>query len=236
MTDEAAAPALANDATKLLAAAAHEIKNALGPLAMTLELVERQAVGGRPVAAADVAFARAQVRRLGRLVDDMLDLPAAAEAGRLPLRRSATDVCGVVRDAVDAFRRGHDVVVDLRAPAAPIVANVDEGRLAQVLANLLGNAVRYAGADAPLVVAVDSVRADGPAVRIEVRDRGPGVAPHEQMRIFQPFVRGSSAGETGGLGVGLHLCRAIVEAHGGRIGVNSKPDAGATFWLEIPAD
>jgi signal transduction histidine kinase len=110
---------------------------------------------------------------------------------------------------------------------------VDDGRLQQVIVNLLENATRYSPAGSDVTV---RLRQSAPGrARIEVSDRGPGLSPDEQARVFDRFVRGSTAEGTSGLGLGLYLCRAIVQQHGGAIGVESAPGAGATFWLEISA-
>jgi two-component system, chemotaxis family, CheB/CheR fusion protein len=227
--DDAADPNLS------LAAAAHEIKNALGPLAMTLQLAERQLLADKPVAAADLAFARAQVRRLASLVEDLLD-QTRADLGSLAFRPRELDLGDVVTDAVETFRRGKptplSIVVELPADGEePLVASVDAGRMQQVLVNLLENAVRYSpsGSD----VAVGLARRGPGTARIEVRDGGPGLSADEQARIFDRFVRGAASQGTSGLGLGLYLCRAIVEQHGGTIGVDSSPGAGATFWIDI---
>jgi signal transduction histidine kinase len=218
------------DANLALAAAAHEIKNALGPLAMTLQLAERQLQSGHPVAAGDLAFARAQVRRLATLVEDLLD-QTRADLGELAFRPRACDLCGVVADAVETFRRGKPAPIVVELPPAPLTASVDVGRMQQVLVNLLENAVRYSPVGSSVTVAL--ARAAGDGVRIEVRDRGPGLSAEEQARIFDRFVRGAASEGTSGLGLGLYLCRAIVEQHGGTIGVDSVPGAGATFWIDI---
>jgi signal transduction histidine kinase len=217
-----------------LAAAAHEIKNALGPLAMTLQLAERQLLAGQPVAPADLAFARAQVRRLSALVEDLLD-QTRADLGALAFRPRDLDLCEVVAEAVETFRRGRPaplpIVVEL--PPQPLVAPVDVGRMQQVLVNLLENAVRYSPPGSNVTVRL--MRRLPATARIEVRDAGPGLSADEQARIFDRFVRGSASEGTSGLGLGLYLCRAIVEQHGGTIGVDSAPGAGATFWMEIRA-
>jgi signal transduction histidine kinase len=216
----------------LFGAAAHEIKNALGPLAMTLQLAERQLLAGQPIAPPDMAFARAQVRRLSRLVEDLMDL-TRADLGLLPIRKRDTDLVAVVSECVDTFRRGHASPVTLEAPAAgtlPIA--IDEARVHQVLLNLLENAARYAPEGAPITVAITS---PAPATaRVSVRDRGPGIAPGEQQQIFERFARGAAAEGKGGLGLGLYLCRMIVERHGGAIGVDSTVGAGASFWIDLP--
>ena len=218
------------DATVALAAAAHEIKNALGPLGMTLQMAERQLLGGQPIAPADLAFARAQVRRLASLVDDLLDL-TRADLGELPFRPRTVDLRDVVTEAVETFKRGRSAAVTLELSDAPLAVAVDAGRMVQVLINLLENAVRYSPADQPVVVA--TVRVGATTARIEVRDRGPGLGADEHQRIFGRFVRGAAAEGTSGLGIGLYLCRAIIERHGGTIGVDSVAGAGATFWIEI---
>jgi signal transduction histidine kinase len=232
-TDEAA--------SAVFGAAAHEIKNALGPLAMTLQLTERQLLAGTPIAPADMAFARAQVRRLGRLVDDLMDL-TRADLDQLPIRPRAADVCAVVREAVDTFCRGHAAAVSLELPSQPLPASLDDTRIQQVLLNLLENAARYSPDGAPITVEVEASRGEGTgvrgagasAVRITVRDRGPGIAVAEQPRIFDRFVRGAAAEGKSGLGIGLYLCRTIVERHGGTIGVDSTVGAGAAFWIDLP--
>jgi signal transduction histidine kinase len=229
--DSTSIPTPPGDETVALAAAAHEIKNALGPLGMTLQLAERQLLAGEPIAPADLAFARAQVRRLGSLVNDLLDL-TRADLGEIPFRPSPADLREVLTEAVEVFRRGGPATsIALELPDAPLVATVDVGRLVQVLINLLENAARYSPPGLPIVVAAARL---GGAARIEVRDRGPGLSPADRERIFGRFVRGAAAEGTSGLGIGLYLCRAIVERHAGTIGADSLPGAGATFWIEIP--
>jgi signal transduction histidine kinase len=222
----------ADDAAVLLAAAAHEIKNALGPLAMTLQLAERQLLAGRAVAHADLAFARGQVQRISRLVLDLMDV-AGMDLGHFAVEPITADLRQVVSGAVEAFRRGQSLELPLTStlPDDPVLAPIDAVRIEQVLLNLLENASRYAPAKAP--ISVDLCR-HGESARVSVHDRGPGVPAAEAGRLFDRFVRGAAATGTGGLGLGLYLCRQIVEAHGGTIGVDSSPGQGATFWFELP--
>jgi len=221
-----------DDQTAALAVVAHEFKNALAPLAMTLQLVERQLLSSQPIAAADLAFSRAQVRFLSGLVNDLLD-QARVDLAALPFRPEPTDVGALVQDAVGAFRRGHDTPVAIELPGAPLAASLDPVRMRQVLTNLLENAARYAPAGSQVAVRVRAAD-DGRAARIEVADRGPGLDQAEKNRIFDRFVRGAAGQGTSGLGLGLYLCRAIVQQHGGAIGVDSQPGAGFTFWVDIP--
>jgi signal transduction histidine kinase len=219
-----------SDAHLALAAAAHEIKNALGPLAMTLQLAERQAQAGQPVALTDLAFARAQVRRLSALVEDLLD-QTRADLGKLAFRPLPSDLGAVVTEAVETFRRGKPAPIVVELPPASVIASVDAGRTQQVIVNLLENATRYSPAGSDVTVCLRQPSAG--RARIEVSDRGPGLSVEEQARIFDRFVRGAASEGTSGLGLGLYLCRAIVEQHGGTIGVDSAPGAGATFWVEL---
>jgi len=220
-----------DDPSAVFGAAAHEIKNALGPLAMTLQLAERQLLAGQPIAPADMAFARAQVRRLSRLVEDLMDL-TRADLGLLAVRARVTDLAAVINETVDTFRRAHATPVSVELPADALTVTIDAERIHQVLLNLLENAVRYSPEGAPVTV---TVSAPGPAVvRVTVRDRGPGIAAAEQQRIFQRFIRGAAAEGKGGLGIGLYLCHTIMERHGGRIGVDSTVGDGAAFWIDLP--
>jgi len=214
-----------------LGAAAHEIKNGLGPLGLTLELAERRLLAGQPIPPADLAFARAEVRRLARLVNDLLDV-TDADVGLFPVRARPGDLAAAARSAADIFQRGHARAVALELPDAPVPATFDADRLAQVLLNLLDNAAKYAPGPSPITVAV--ALCEGGA-RVEVRDQGPGVSPADAATVFDRFVRARAPGDgTRGLGLGLYLCRTIVEQHGGCIGVDSAPGRGCTFWIELP--
>jgi signal transduction histidine kinase len=220
----------ADDTAALLAAVAHELKNALAPLGMTLQLVERQVRAGQPVAVADLTFSRAQVQLLSTLVNDLLD-QGRLDLDALPFHPAPADLRPLLEDVGEAFRRAPATPLDLELPDAPLCANLDRARLRQVLTNLLENAARYAPAGSKVTL---RARPAGGNARLEVSDRGPGLAPGEKARIFERFVRGAAGQVTHGLGLGLYLCRAIVAQHGGRIGVDSAPGQGCTFWIEIP--
>jgi len=219
-----------DDPAAVFGAAAHEIKNALGPLAMTLQIAERQLLAGQPIPPVDMAFARAQVRRLSRLVEDLMDL-TRADLGQLPIRPLTVDLVAVVRDTVDVFRRGHAAPISVELPPDALPVSIDELRVHQVLLNLLENAARYCPAGAPIDVVVSAGAA---TARVTVRDRGPGISAAQQSRIFERFVRGAAAEGKGGLGIGLYLCRTIIERHGGAIGVDSTVGDGASFWIDLP--
>ncbi|MDB4970072.1 MAG: hypothetical protein JWN44_5761 [Myxococcales bacterium] len=176
--------------------------------------------------------AERQTRRLGRLVDSLLDV-SRIQAGRLELARDPIDLVAVARDVAsllvaDARRAG--CTIDITADEEPLVGLWDRARLEQVVTNLFSNAIKY-GAGAPITV---NLRRDGNQARLEVRDLGIGIAPAERERIFERFERAVSAKHYGGLGLGLYIVRRIVDAHGGRITVDSSPGTGSVFVVELP--
>jgi signal transduction histidine kinase len=218
------------DHDPILGVAAHEIKNALGPLAMTLQLCERRAMAGQPVAPEDVRFARAQVRRIAQLVNDLLDAERI-DMGQFPLRLAPVDLCTLVQDAVDTFGRASPRRVVCDVPPEPLMHIADGERLASVLLNYLDNAAKYAPEPSPIEVRLSQA---GERVRIAVTDHGPGVRPEDRERLFRRYFRAPATQEVaGGLGLGLFICRAIAERHGGAVGVDSVPGKGATFWLDL---
>jgi signal transduction histidine kinase len=127
------------------------------------------------------------------------------------------------------------LTVSVNGPTPPVLA--DRDRLQQVLANLLSNALRHAGASGDSQVAVRVTGQRGAQVQISVADNGPGLTPEAQAHVFDRFWRADEARnrDQGGSGLGLAICRGIVEAHGGRIWVESQPNAGTAFIFELPA-
>jgi signal transduction histidine kinase len=174
-----------------------------------------------------------QGKRLQALLDDFLHVQRIEE-GQLPLAHERLDLRTILREQVDLYSAGHaEQPLKLRLPAGALYVEGDPGRLAQVIGNLLSNALKYSPAGRPIDV-VGEQRGD--VVRVSVRDRGQGIPPDQQDGIFTKFFRGGAA-DTGipGSGLGLAFARAVVEAHGGRISFRSTPGAGSTFWFELPA-
>jgi signal transduction histidine kinase len=172
--------------------------------------------------------------RLAALIGDVLDT-SRIEAGTFSFRFGEVDVGELVRDSVATAQLGQDevrVLAEVREPLPQVRGDAD--RLRQVLMNLIDNAVKYSpeGAD----VEVRAYGEDG-LVRVDVRDRGPGIARDDQRLIFEKFGRVSSGGlARPGTGLGLFIARSIAEAHGGVLDVVSVPEQGSTFTLELPLD
>ena len=211
-----------------LTVAAHELRTPL----TTLRLLAQQLARGAHATESSRSLLRS-VERLCKLIDQLLDV-SRISAGRVELQLERGDLRAMVREAAgrlfeEASRNGCAISLEDGGPA---VADFDPLRMEQVVANLVGNAIKY-GRGKPIAVAV---KQDAVKVRIEVHDHGIGVAPEEQQRIFERFTRAVSVREYGGLGLGLFISKQIVDAHGGSIHVRSAPGKGATFVVELPVE
>jgi signal transduction histidine kinase/PAS domain-containing protein len=233
-----------------LAIAGHELKTPLTCIKLNLQFTRRRLEklvhkdSGVPeelytkatLMLQEFAHTGQQVAQLERLVNDVLDV-SRVRAGKLDLRLEPTDLGTIVREAVGAQRQAAPArTLLLQLPAAqPVPVYADACRLGQVVANYLTNALKYAPAEQPVVVGLDVA---GQEARVWVRDQGPGLPLEEQARIWERFhqVKGIEVqSDTGvGLGLGLHICRTIIERHQGQVGVESAPGEGSTFWFTLP--
>jgi signal transduction histidine kinase len=214
----------------LLAAVAHELRTPLSALRLATAALPS---GDRQGATdARLALVRRQVHGLERLVTDFLDT-ARMEAGQLDVRRQPTDIRAIVQNAVSLFGAtspAHRITV--RLPDERVVVPCDPGRLEQVMNNLVSNAIKYSPGGGRISVRIDAER---DSVRLAVADEGVGIPEAERDGIFEPFRRGRGVErQVPGVGLGLYVSRRIVEAHGGRIDVTSRPGEGATFEVVLP--
>jgi len=172
------------------------------------------------------------------LVNDLLDV-SKIEAGRLELDLDEVDLPQLVARGVELNRRlaeRKEINILFESPEDLPRMRLDASKIEQVLNNLVGNAVKFSPRGSAVEVGLER-EGGGGAVRLYVRDEGPGVPAGELEGLFEPFTRGSARGSEGekSAGLGLAIVKRIVEGHGGRITVESEPGAGATFAVSLPA-
>ncbi|MBM3275838.1 MAG: HAMP domain-containing histidine kinase, partial [Candidatus Sericytochromatia bacterium] len=176
------------------------------------------------------AFRSAQ--RLNGLLEDLLDL-YRLEAGKLQLALSPVDMPGLLREALDQIgpvARNKGLAVAHELPDALPLVMGDRSKLFRVVSNLLSNAVKYTFHGEVRV----EIEVTGPALTIRVRDTGLGIPPEDADSLFQPFMRTKQTQHIKGCGLGLAFCRQMVEAHGGKIWVDSEVGKGSTFNFSLP--
>ena len=219
-----------------LSIASHELKTPVATLQLLIQNLLRRlrndpASVSPEVAAERLAAVDKQVLRLTKLINELLDLSRITD-GRIELELEPTDLAAIVRDVVarheEAARRARctiSVAIDSTAEGM-----WDRLRLDQVVENLLSNALKY-GAGGRIELRVDG---DEGAARLLVRDEGIGIPPEALSRIFHRFERAVSNSDYSGFGLGLWIARQIVTAHGGDLSVESEPERGSTFHVDLP--
>ncbi|WP_437832350.1 PAS domain S-box protein [Sorangium sp. So ce1153] len=220
---------------EFLCVASHELKTPLTVLVLQVESLRRairlgQAAQGMERLDPKLSTIHRSVFRLSDLVNELLDVTRISARG-LPLHLDDFDLVALLREGIERFQEPPRQGSCIRLLGCPeVVVRWDRARMEQVITNLLSNAVKY-GAGAPIDVRVE---ADAERVRFAVQDRGIGIAPGDQARIFERFQRAASVMHYGGFGLGLWIVRLIVEQHGGAVRVESAPGRGATFSVDLP--
>ena len=218
-----------------LSVASHELRTPLTSLRLEVENLlrfTRRSVGeAAPGVITRVERIGAQATRLNHLIDELLDVSRIA-AGRLELQIEEVDLTAVVdevrmRLTDEANRRGCALAVRATGRA---VGAWDASRLDQVITNLLSNAIKY-GAGKPIEITVDVA---GDHAVLAIHDHGLGIPPEDQDRIFRRFERAASSRNYAGIGLGLWIVKQIVDALGGTVKVESRPELGATFTVDLP--
>lgn len=212
--------------------ASHELRGPVANFRLAVQLLGREiARGDRERVDDRLRVLTRQADRMSRLSSALLDVTRIT-AGRLTLLRQELDLSALAQDVVARYldqAEAASTAVAVEA-ADPVPCQADPDRVEQIIANLVSNALKY-GRGSPVTV---RVRADDGYAVLEVADRGIGIPPEHQARIFGRFERAVPQRTYGGLGLGLWIVRSLVEAHGGRISVESAPGEGSTFTVRLP--
>jgi two-component system, OmpR family, sensor histidine kinase MtrB len=217
---------------EMVAGVAHDLRNPL----TALKLAAASARGREQLtierAQRLLAMVEQQAAQMDRLLTDLVDL-ARADAGELSVDLAPCDLATLAQEVVALYRaREPDRVVQLSLESDELWLSCDRARIAQVLGNLLSNALKYSSAERP--VQVRAARGSAEAW-LEVADQGMGIPPEERERIFEPFARAEGARRVAsGVGIGLAIARRLVEAHGGRLELDSQMGVGTRFTVRLP--
>jgi two-component system sensor histidine kinase KdpD len=215
----------------LLAALSHDLRT---PLAALVAMAEMLAASQPPLSGAQQGLAAAigeKSRRMTGMVTNLLDM-ARIQSGEIRLRiewQSIEEIIGGALKSAQGSLGQRPVAVHID-PGVPLL-QCDAVLIERVLVNLLENAGKYAAATSPVEILASAV---DDRLQVSVRDHGPGVTPGQEEVIFEKFTRGQAESVTPGVGLGLAICRAIVEAHRGRIWVEPTHPQGATFTFSLP--
>ncbi|MCX7855336.1 MAG: ATP-binding protein [Anaerolineae bacterium] len=213
----------------------HDLRNPLSSIMSSLELIRARLRDPTMDIPLDQLFAVAQRsgERLFGLIDSILDV-ARLESGKAELNYQVIDVGDLVGEAVEQVRPvavGREIRLNFYVPPGLPLIEGDRNLLLRTLTNLLDNALKFVPPDGEVRVTVDRPSAD--VLQFAVSDTGPGIPLEYQERIFDRFARLPNE-KTRGTGIGLAFCKLVVEAHGGRIWVESQPGKGATFKFTVP--
>lgn len=216
-----------------VAVAAHELRSPLTVIRGQLQLTGRAAAEIPDPIRARLEVVRDQVERMSDLARRLLDVSRIG-TGSFDLDLRTTDLVALAREVSHRFQPRTDAhAIVAQAPPGPVVGWWDRSRLDEVLANLLDNAIRYSPGGGQITVAVED---EGSVALLRVSDQGIGIASDAIPHVFQRYSRAvqPAQGLGSGIGLGLYICRAIVEAHGGTIHVDSVPGTGTTFSIRLP--
>ena len=217
----------------LIATLSHELRTPITSLNMALDLLQRSDLTLTPDQRNLLDAAREDVGRLQDVAQRLLDL-SRIRAAHIALERQTVDLRDPIQRAVRIFAlqaQEKGVTIEAKVPSESLTIVGDPTKLTWAVSNLLSNALRYTPAGG--TVRLEAMSHDG-RVLVSVADTGPGIPPEQRERIFEPFAQLAEAGDTGAAGLGLAIVRDIVQAHGGRIHLQSAVGKGSRFTLELP--
>jgi signal transduction histidine kinase len=211
---------------------AHDLRTPLARLRATAEIALQP--GADPAAAREaLADCVEESERVLNMLNTLMDI-TEAEAGMMKLQRERVDLSDLVREVVELYEyvaEEKKISIHMELPQSSVIAPVDRTRMRQVFANLLDNAIKYTPESGSVTI---SVRCEPDEAMVLFRDTGIGIAAHEQDKIWTRLFRGDKSRSQRGLGLGLSLVKAVVEAHGGKVSVSSKVNEGSEFKVKLP--
>jgi two-component system phosphate regulon sensor histidine kinase PhoR len=224
-----------------VANASHELRTPLAALSGFIETLQGPARDDAAARERFLAIMATQATRMARLIDDLLSL-SRIELSEHVRPQQPVDLLPIVRqvaDGLETLAKDHGVRIDIAAPAEPLIVLGDRDELVRAFENLVENALKYGASGKRVDIACRrELAADGaPELSIAVRDYGPGIAPEHLPRLTERFYRVDVAESRaqGGTGLGLALVKHILNRHRGRLDIDSRPGAGATFTARLPA-
>ncbi len=229
-----AAEELARAREQVLAVVAHDLRNPLSAILGAASLLEDPRQDPRE-AREVLGLVRRAVDRMNRLIGDLLDI-TRLEAGRLVLEQepvAVTDLLAQTRESWETTAASRELSLEVGPAPEGLTVFADRSRILQVLDNLVGNAVKFSEAGGRITVRATRSDATSTEVRFSVSDTGPGIPPEVVKELFQRFWQANAA-DRRGIGLGLAICKGIVDAHGGRIWCESQVGHGARFTFTLP--
>ncbi len=225
---------LEDERAHMLGIVSHELKSPLTSLKVRAQVLHRALERKGLAEARSISTIEHDIERITRLVNDLVEA-SRFEHNTIPLHFERCDLTRLCQQAADEQMAASGRPVTVLVPQEPVTLQADCARIAQVLSNLLSNALKYS----PVSAAVElQLRTEGDSAVILVRDEGPGIPRESLPRLFERFYRVPGIkvqhGSGVGLGLGLFICRTLVERHGGRMDVRSEPGQGTTFWFTLP--
>lgn len=231
---------LAAQQMEFVAGVSHELRTPLAVIRSAAENLADGYIGEQEQVKRYGAVIRDEGRRLSEMVEQVLEV-AGVQSGRRAYQLHPTEPQRIVEQALGASRMGleeGDFTLEMEIDEELPLVNADAAALSRAIQNLISNAIKYSGESRWIGFRVKAARVDGGrVVRVTVADRGIGIDAEEVDRIFEPFYRGGEvvAAQIHGSGLGLSLVKQIVDAHGGKISVESEPGKGSSFTIQLPA-
>ncbi len=211
----------------------HDLRSPLTGIMAYLDLIRGDAMElSHPTLLTDIEEMGRNVRQMAEMVSTVLDV-SRLESAAMPIHLVSVDLGALAADVILSLGGGQRVPIDLAAPPEPVFADADPELIGRVLANLVGNAIKFTPREGRVGIEV-RMTAAGPEARVS--DTGPGIAPEYHAKVFEKFGQVSQGAMRSprSSGLGLTFCKLALEAHGGTIGLESEIDRGSTFWFRLP--